>query len=182
MPGRHEAPGLGPFYRQLLGFLVLLGAAGVLVVGGAMSLEGRLSSAPVPETTTTQTTTTEPTTTEPARAHEPATGTTGTTRSIQTTTIAVRPPAEIEVLVLNGTGRNQLAAEVTELLAEEGYRTLEPANADRSYSTSRIRYGPGFGAEALELAEHFPDGIVEEHPDADPPADLIVIIGASYRG
>lgn len=186
MPGRHEAPGSGRFYRQLVGFVVLLVAAGVLVVGGAMFLENRLfSSLPPPPPATTEPATTEPAIGPPTT--EPAIGPPTTEAAIAEPTTTspaptVRSPSEIEVLVLNGTGRSLLAATVTEELAAAGYRTRDPANADRSYSTSRILYGAGFGAEALELAERFPDAIVEAYAEPDPPADLIVILGASYEG
>ena len=50
-----------------------------------------------------------------------------------TTTVPAgpRPPAELAVLVLNATGKNQQAKPMADRLAVVGYRTLTPGNATR---------------------------------------------------
>ncbi len=186
MPGRHEAPGSGPFLRELAFFLAILSAVGIglalLVWGinGFGSSEAALPTTSVPDTTTTRptpTTTAATTTSSTTTTLPPTTTTTAPT----TTTVAPRAPSEVVVLVLNGTNRPLLAARVTEELAEAGYQTLEPDNAQGDFEVSRVWYAPGFGPEAGVLAARFPNGLVEPSPEAQPPADIVVVLGDSYE-
>lgn len=187
MPGRHEAPGSGPFVRQLITFaggLVGVGLLLALVLMGVDRLAG--SSEPVAATTTPA----PPTVPETSTSTAPDTTTSvvvtttlpASTTTTTTTTPQPRPPEELTVLVLNGTDRNQLAAGVTDELAEAGYLMLEPTNADRPYDRSRVWHRSGLASEADVLAEQFPDALVERHPEDDPPADLVVVLGDSYSG
>lgn len=183
MPGRHEAPDSGPFLRQLAVFLAVLLAVGIglaLLVWGINGFGP--SEAANPSTSTLATTTTRPTTTTTSTSSTTTTvPPTTTTAAPTTTTVAPRPPSEVLVLVLNATNRPLLAARVTEELEEAGYRTLEPDNAQGDFEVSRVWYAPGFAPEAGVLAARFPDGLVEPNPEAQPPADIVVVLGDSYE-
>ena len=135
-----------------------------------------------------------PTTAAPAATPTTA-GVTTTTRPIvvsptsvstteaPTTTVALRTPAEVRVLVLNAVGVTGLAAEVSEDLQGFGYQVLTPSNYQPALEQSRVWYGPAFEAEAFELAGvAFPDALVELNNELTPDADIVVILGASYEG
>lgn len=74
-----------------------------------------------------------------------------TAESTTTTTAAVRDPAEVKVLVANGSGVNGAAGGTTDALEALGYVTATPANADRVPATI-VYYTTGFQAEAEALA------------------------------
>jgi hypothetical protein len=67
------------------------------------------------------------------------------------TTEAARPPAEVKVLVANGSGVNGAAGGATDALEALGYVTATPANAERLPATI-VYYTTGFQAEAEALA------------------------------
>ncbi len=71
--------------------------------------------------------------------------------SSTTTTQAPRDPAEVKVLVANGSGVNGAAGGTTDALEALGYVTGTPANADRVEATV-VYYTTGFQAEAEALA------------------------------
>lgn len=62
----------------------------------------------------------------------------------------MRPRSASTVLVLNGTPRAGHAGDTTEALAEQGYATMTPGNADIRDATT-IGYAPGYCAEAARL-------------------------------
>jgi hypothetical protein len=68
-----------------------------------------------------------------------------------TTTEAPRDPAEVKVLVANGSGVNGAAGGATDALEALGYVTGTPANAERVPSTV-VYFTTGFQAEAEALA------------------------------
>lgn len=68
-----------------------------------------------------------------------------------TTTEAPRDPAEVKVLVANGSGVNGAAGGATDALEALGYVTATPANAERVPATI-VYYTTGFEAEAEALA------------------------------
>jgi hypothetical protein len=186
MPGRHEAPDSGPFLRELAVFLAILVAVGIGLALLVWGINGFGSSeAAHPPASTLGTTTSRPTTTTTAATTTSSTVTTvpptTTTAAPTTTTVAARAPSEVVVLVLNATNRPLLAARVTEELRQAGYQTLEPDNAQGDFEVSRVWYTPGFAGEAGVLAARFPDGLVEPTPEAQPPADIVVVLGDSYE-
>ena len=67
------------------------------------------------------------------------------------TTAAPRDPAEVKVLVANGSGTNGAAGGTTDALEALGYVTATPSNAERVASTV-VYYTTGFQAEAEALA------------------------------
>ncbi len=94
--------------------------------------------------------------------------------------VAVQAPSEIRIRVLNAVGTNGLASRMTERLADLGYQMLEPDDASRDASQSRILFRDGFGPAAFELREHVPDALVEL-ADLDEDIDIVVELGASFR-
>ena len=86
-------------------------------------------------------------------------------------------------MVLNGVGVAGLAAEVSALLDEMGYQTLDPGNYAPILSQSLILYAEGFEGEAFELAAEFPDAQVQRDTAGDEEgADIVVVLGESYQG
>jgi hypothetical protein len=108
----------------------------------------------------------------------------------ETTTTTAAPagpkaPAELAILVLNATGKNQQAKPMSDRLAVVGYRTLTPGNADRR-PDSVVLCKPGLDEEAAALvaATGLPagTGVLDESAAAGmegaSEADCVVIIGS----
>lgn len=97
-----------------------------------------------------------------------------------------RAPADLAVLVLNASGRNQQAGPMSDRLAVVGYRTLTPGNADRR-PDSVVLCRPGLDevAAALGAATGIPaaTGVLDEAAaaalDGAADADCAVIIGVN---
>ena len=114
----------------------------------------------------------------------------GTPVAPETTTTTTAPPgpkapAEVTVLVLNATGKNQQAKPMSDRLAVVGYRTLTPGNATRRPdSVVLCKAGLDSEASALVAATGLPatTGVLDEAAAAGmegaPEADCVVIIGA----
>jgi len=110
--------------------------------------------------------------------------------TVTSSTQAFLPPAEINVLVLNGSGQVGVAAKGTEALKAQSYTTAAPKNADGGSRTSAIYYVAGYEAEAGVLAEVFGPGLedlIEPLDATAPPIDdtqgahIIVVIGNDDR-
>ena len=192
--GKHAAPGYGRFTRELSSFtfrllvvaVVFFGAIFVLVtyVPDWLGGEDETAQPTVEQSTSTMTgstssvlgsaISTSSTTLPPA----PTTATPPPTTA--TTVPAERDPADIRVVVLNSTGTSGLAASATSALADLGYQMLEPDNATPTLAGTQIQFSLGFALEAYTLAAEFPDGEVLQNSSADPPADIVVILGTSY--
>ena len=96
-----------------------------------------------------------------------------------------RAPADLAVLVLNATGKNQQAKPMSDRLAVVGYRTLTPGNAARRPdSVVLCKAGLDEEAAALVAATGLPagTGVLDEAAAAGmegaTEADCVVIIGA----
>jgi hypothetical protein len=97
-----------------------------------------------------------------------------------------RPPGEVTVLVLNGSGTRGIAAEGSTVLEDAGYTMMAPKNAD-GFGPSQVLYAETYEAEAVAVAEAFgiaPASVVAPLDPASPPtsedfegANVIVIIG-----
>ena len=89
------------------------------------------------------------------------------------TTEALRTPAEVKVLVANGSSVNGAAGGATDALEALGYTTATPANAERVTETI-VYYTTGFEAEAEALAAAIgaPEGSVTPMPPVAPVDDL----------
>lgn len=75
------------------------------------------------------------------------------TSSTTPTTEAARPPAEVKVLVANGSSVNGAAGTQTDELEALGYVTATPTNAAERVPATIVYYTAGFEPEARRLAE-----------------------------
>jgi hypothetical protein len=136
-------PRSGPDPASVRGLAVLAVAVvlGFLLLGGSDELNISTTSQSGPDATTTSTTFTVPdqsSTTAPAAGDQPA-----------------KPPAEVKVIVLNGSGgvAKGVAGTSTEKLKELGYQTADPANA-AAEETTVVYFADGFegNAQAIKTA------------------------------
>lgn len=194
--GKHAAPGYGRFTRELSSFAFRLLVVAVAFFGAIFVLvtyvpdwlggDDETAQPAVEQSTSTMTASTSSvldsaiptssTTLPPA----PTTATPATTTPTTTTVTTERDPADIRVVVLNSTSTSGLAASASSALADLGYQMLEPSNWTPTLPGTQIQFSPGFALEAYTLAAEFPDGEVLQNPSADPPADIVVILGTSY--
>lgn len=73
---------------------------------------------------------------------------------ISSTTVPLRQPKDIKVLVANGAGVSGLGGQVSERLrTPHGYNVLSPVNAPARVQTTTLFYTPGFDREAAKIAE-----------------------------
>jgi cytoskeletal protein RodZ len=178
--GKHASQTPGTFYRDL-GVMIL----GIIVVGAAVFfLLYLFADQPV----------TGPTTSTTALAETSSTGegvtstsgdnvTTSTTlNTTSTSVVAVRPPGEVTVVVLNSMGLDGAAGRITQRLADAGYQTLTPDNFTPEQDPSRIWYREGFAPEAAELADLLPGADVEPLPDdsLQEGADVVLVLGTGF--
>jgi hypothetical protein len=146
--------------------LVLLVAAGIVLLGRHLAHHAGPASAPTRHATTKP----GPAKTLPARP-EPV----GQPRLAR---------SETSVLVLNGTGRSGAAALEANVVSARGYRLGRVGNAPRTgYTKTVVMYRPGFRAEAARLAHDIGvtlfaplDGLT---PSALGGAQLAVVVGDS---
>jgi hypothetical protein len=178
--GRHASNGGGAFYRDLTMMVV-----GIIVVGSAVFfLLVLIADEPDSATTTAgelgaTTTAGQPTTTDGSTSSTSSTSTTPTS-----TTVPVRPPGEVRVVVLNSIGLAGAAGRMTQQLDDAGYQTLPASDYSPEQDPSRLWYREGFSAEANELLEFLPDARVEPLLDdsLQPGADVVMILGTGYDG
>jgi len=178
--GKHASQTPGTFYRDLA--IMILG---IIVVGAAVFFLLYLF-ADQPVTGPTTTTTTSPETTSSGVDVTSTTGddisTSTTLATTSTSVVAVRPPGEITVVVLNSMGLDGAAGRVTQQLSEGGYQTLTPDNFTPEQDPSRIWYREGFAAEAAELVDLLPGADVEPLPDESlqEGADVVLVLGTGF--
>ena len=95
----------------------------------------------------------------------------------------VRPTQEVGVIVVNSKAPKGAAARLSAKLADDGYQTKSPANADRT-TVSAIYYEEGFGPEAQDLASVLTVGteFVIQLDESNPPlndrrgANILVVV------
>jgi LytR cell envelope-related transcriptional attenuator len=174
--GKHATQTPATFYRDLA-IMVL----GILVVGAAVFLILYLLADEPATGPTTTTTTIATTTTTSATTSTTGDGSTTTTVS-PSTTLELRQPAEIAVVVLNSIGIDGAAGRLTADLAAEGYQTLTPDNYEPEVDPSRIWFREGFAAEAARLVDLIPGATVEPLPDDSVAAgaDIVIVLGTGY--
>lgn len=122
---------------------------------------------------------------EPVMLGTPAAPPEAPTTTVTTAPAGPRTPAEVTVLVLNASGRNQQATPMSERLGVVGYRTLTPGNATRR-ADSVVLCRPGLDDEATALvaATGIPatTGVLDDEAAAGmegaAEADCVVIIGS----
>ncbi len=113
--------------------------------------------------------------TGPTGSDDTATTSTPTTEDRNTTTSppTTLDPSTITVLVANGAGVSGLAGDLTEVVAEAGFETVAPIDADEDVETSTVYFTPGFEEAATAVASVFdPVPEVAALPDPQPVADL----------
>jgi hypothetical protein len=94
-----------------------------------------------------------------------------------------RPPAEVRVLVANGSGVAGVATRFKDQLAGAGYNALAPVNTTSRPLPSVVYFAPGFDAEADALAATLAPAPPVEAIPAEPPveqlgeADVLVVVG-----
>jgi hypothetical protein len=177
--GKHSSQASGTFYRDLA--IMILG---IILVGAIVFLLLWLW-ADEPDTGPSSTTSTVATT---STSGATATSATPTTQPAPTTapppdsTVAVRPPSEVTVVVLNSVGIDGAASRKTSELAEAGYQTLTGDNFEPEQDPSRIWYREGYAAEAAALVEFLPGATVEPLPDESlqEGANVILVLGTGY--
>ena len=105
-----------------------------------------------------------------------------------TTTVAVRPPAEVPTIVLNDSGVAGAAGTYSDALATAGYTLTNPeganADADGDAAVTKVYFAPGFETEAAAVAVAIgaPATVVPEALPTTPPgpiasASVVVAIG-----
>ena len=71
----------------------------------------------------------------------------------ETTVVQAHDPAQVKVLVLNGSGKSGVAKAGKDQLAAANYTVLEPGNAEGGTVTASIVYFvPGYDADAAAIA------------------------------
>jgi hypothetical protein len=111
-------------------------------------------------------------------------GTTTTEEDATTTTVAARPPAEVTVLVANGSGVDGAAARLTATIASQGYATATETNSERVPNTT-VYFVEGYDREAAALAQALsPNAAPATAPMPAPPpvtdlagAQVLVVLG-----
>lgn len=102
-----------------------------------------------------------------------------------TTTLAVRSPAEVTVIVLNGTSVGGAAGKYSTALGTAGYQMLEAGDAATKIPATQVFFTPGFEREAaaVALAAGAPATVTPAALPTPPPgevgaANVVIVIGA----
>lgn len=102
-----------------------------------------------------------------------------------TTTLGVKAPFEVTVIVLNGTSVGGAAGKYSTALASAGYQMLEPGDAPTKIPATQVLFTAGFEREAaaVALAAGAPATVTPAAMPTPPPgevgiANVVVIIGA----
>lgn len=111
-------------------------------------------------------------------------GTTDEGEDTTSSTVAVRPPAEVTVIVLNGTSVAGTAGKYSDAIASAGYQMLDAGNATSQTPTTLVFYVEGYEAEAAAVATAAGvPATISPAPLPDPPpgdvgaANVVVVIG-----
>ena len=117
----------------------------------------------------------------------PTTAEANSGKGTTTTTVALRPPADVPTIVLNGSGVTGAAKVYSTTLSVAGYRLTNPAgaNADgENVTTTQVFFAPGFEGEAAAVAAAIgAPAIVPAALPAVPPgqiagASVVVVLGS----
>jgi hypothetical protein len=163
-----------PERQRVVGVLIIVAA----VLIGVLLLFRGLSA---PEVTTTEEPAGDVTATTVDRDAPPATD------SAQETVPERPDPADVTVLVANGSGVSGLASQVSATLGTDGYVTLPPTDALSPASVSRVYYTATFDeaakavAETLGLPETAAVPLATPSPVQDiATANVVVVLGADF--
>jgi len=96
------------------------------------------------------------------------------------TTVPVKTPAEVTVIVLNGTSVSGAAGKYSTAIGTAGYQMLEPGDASTKIPVTAVFFTAGF---ERELAAGAPATVTPAALPAPPPgevgaANVVVVIGA----
>lgn len=90
------------------------------------------------------------------------------------------PPAEVQVRVLNGTGRSGFAGSVSEELAARGYATGDPGNTTQASGPAIVVHGPEGYLAAQSLLAQVPGAQLRMDQREGPAVDLL--LGDGFPG
>lgn len=100
------------------------------------------------------------------------------------TTVPPKPPANVSVVVANGSGVTGAASAFTTRLSTAGWTTAPPINATMQVSTSHVYYAAGQQAAAAQVASELgmPSSAVAPYTTSAPVssignADVVVVLG-----
>lgn len=101
------------------------------------------------------------------------------------TTVAAKSPAEVTVIVLNGTSVGGAAGKYSTAIGSAGYQMLEPGDAATKIPATQVFFTPGYEREAVAvaLAAGAPGTVTPVALPTPPPgevgaANVVVVIGA----
>jgi len=119
----------------------------------------------------------------------PTASTNKSTTTVPTGSTVVQPhdPAQVKVLVLNGSGKSGVAKDGADVLKAANYTTLEPSNAKgATVATSIVYFVPGYDADAAAVTAKLGLPASAAQPLPTPPpaevgdpkdAHIIVVVG-----
>ena len=92
-------------------------------------------------------------------------------------------PGDVSLRVLNGTGANGLAGQVSTALERSGFIVADRGDADRyGYARTVIHHGSGQRAKAQLLQRQLEGGAVLDEDPTLRVVDAVLIVGADYAG
>jgi hypothetical protein len=93
-----------------------------------------------------------------------------------------RPPKDVVVQVLNGSGQTLAAAGVTAHISGAGYKTRQAANAPQRIARTTLFYQPDSLVEAQALQQRFfRRALLKPAPSSYPKGvDITVVLGTDY--
>lgn len=162
---------------SLTGFLLVLFAVviGVLLLYKGYDREGTLG--PIAPPTSAESSTTVPFATNP----------TGGVPGGNATTVPLKPPSQVNVVVAKAGAPDGVATADSEKLKSAGYKS-QPKDAQNSVPTSKVYFQPGFQGEAVEIGKVFkiPESSVQAIPNPNPepnlpPSNVLVLLGPEAR-
>ena len=89
-------------------------------------------------------------------------------------------PGMVDVTVLNGTGEQGFAADITAALDHVGFQTETPSNTDEPVAGSTIHYGPDSKAGAVLLARHLSNPAEFVYDEGMGPGEVVLVAGADF--
>ena len=134
----------------LVAIAVLVGVL-LLVIVDADNVSNKNNSA----ASQTNTTTTVPTNTENSSTEASTTSTT-------TPVSGIKKPAEVSVLVLNGSSGAGIASAVSTAVGELGYKMLTPGNDSSAAKGTIVYYKAGFEKDAKQISTNLLPGILTD--------------------
>jgi hypothetical protein len=115
--------------------------------------------------------------------------TTSTTRSStsSTTSGAIKKPSDLNVIVLNATGRNGAAGTFSATVGAKGYKMLPAGTAIKVQKPTVVYFKPGLNREGAALAAAIDNAATAAPLPSPPPgpapanADLVIVLGSDAK-